>query len=141
MSEVSVRISRRVLWIGDDAYPLQNVARAATVRKRPGRISDWPRVLGCLVVLFFPVVGLVSAATWLRHMYVVAIAPWALLGLALVLRLVVRAAKRPVYWLVIETSGSSSTVLTSTNKDYLDRIVWAIMDAIDNPGAEYRKQV
>jgi Family of unknown function (DUF6232) len=138
MSHVNVRISRRVLWIGGDAYPLQNVARAATIRGKFGsRISDQPRVLGCLLPLLFFALVMLSTVMWWGHWYALAIAPWALIVLALV----ARAMKKPVYSLVIETSGSSCTVLTSTNKDYLDRIVWEIMSAIDNPGAEYRGQV
>jgi hypothetical protein len=43
MSYVNVRISRRVLWIGGDAYPLQNVARAATVRGRLSVIAFGPQ--------------------------------------------------------------------------------------------------
>lgn len=83
------------------------------------------------------VLMLLSIVLWWDHKYVLVIGFWVLVGLVPVSWLLVRVMKRPVYSLVIETSGSSLTVLTSTNKDCLDRIVWEIMSAIDNPRAEY----
>jgi hypothetical protein len=88
-------------------------------------------------VLLEFVLMLLSIVLWWDHKYVLVIGFWVLVGLVPVSWLLVRVMKRPVYSLVIETSGSSLTVLTSTNKDCLDRIVWEIMSAIDNPRAEY----
>jgi hypothetical protein len=34
-NSVNVRISKRVLWVGTEAYPLQNIARAQAVKVIP----------------------------------------------------------------------------------------------------------
>ena len=34
---INVRVSRRVLWVGAQAYPLQNIARAQTIKLVPKR--------------------------------------------------------------------------------------------------------
>ena len=62
---VEVRISRRVLWVGSEAYPLQNIARAQAVRVTPR--SRWTgrnrAVGGCLGFLaLWLIVGLAAAA-------------------------------------------------------------------------------
>jgi hypothetical protein len=37
---IEVKVEREVLWVGTDAYPLPNIARARTVRLTPNRA--WP---------------------------------------------------------------------------------------------------
>jgi hypothetical protein len=138
MAPVSVQISGRALWIGDDAYPLHNIARAGTVRGGPTKMTDQARAqVGCACVPLFFILLLPSGWAWHAHQYLLAIAPWAIVALPLVIWLVVRAVKKPRYSLIIETSGATFAALTSTNKNYLDRIAWEIMTAIGNPAAEY----
>jgi hypothetical protein len=140
MSYVNVRITRRVLWIGGNAYPLQNVARAVTVKGNPNSINNrYP--MGCLGALFGVFLTFMSLLLVWDKKPALAIGAWGLVVGIAVLQLIVRVVKGPVYSLVVETSGATSTVLTGRNKDCLDRIVWEIMSAIENPGAEYQVQV
>jgi hypothetical protein len=40
---IDVAVSRQVLWVGSEAYPLQNIARAQTLRLVPNRRAAWRR--------------------------------------------------------------------------------------------------
>jgi hypothetical protein len=49
--------------------------------------------------------------------------------------------RRTYYALVIETAGTPNTALVSTDESVVNHLVYQIMDAIDNPQAEFQMQV
>jgi hypothetical protein len=136
---VEVRISKRVLWVGSEAYPLQNIARAQAVRVTPK--SSWTgknrAVGGCLGFLaFLLIVGLGAAA----HNPAVILLVVALVVVAIIVALT-RRKKSPYYALIIETSGNPRRALVSTDGAKVGNLVQEIMDAIDNPEAEFQTVV
>lgn len=47
---IRVEVSKRVLWIGAEAYPLQNIARATTVKIKPERAKAVGRFLKYVLI-------------------------------------------------------------------------------------------
>ncbi|MFJ9776296.1 DUF6232 family protein [Kitasatospora sp. NPDC101157] len=144
-SVIDVRVSRRVLWIGGDAYPLQHIARAR-------QLVWWPPKRSRTVIRFvrqvFGLLFAVSLLSALTHNSTdqaqAAAVPGVLLlaGFAFCLyRFVTRLRQKPVYKLVIETSNAATTAVVSHNSWQITNLIQLIMEAIDNPQAEFALQV
>jgi Family of unknown function (DUF6232) len=132
---ITVRVSRRVLWIGAQAYPLQNIARAQTIKLVSNRRAAIRHYV--MAVIFWVILG-IAAALFLGDIALIIML--ALIGISTI-RLK-RALSRPAFYaLEIETAGNPSTVLVSTNENQVTQIVHLIMDAIDNPHADFQLQV
>jgi Family of unknown function (DUF6232)/FHA domain len=145
---IDIRISRRILWVGTAAYPLQNIARAQTIEIQRDRRAALRRYLKALVLCVFlgaaatvaiklaPRLSSVRGSNALLH----AAAGLLVLALALMaistVRLIIVLLARTYYALVIETSGTPQTALISDNETEVSQIVGLIMDAIDDPGVE-----
>ncbi|MEV7782214.1 DUF6232 family protein [Kitasatospora sp. NPDC088351] len=140
-------MSRRVLWVGADAYPLQNIARARRFEIVPRRgyaVRAFLKaeilvvVLGAVALAITENIGDSSSPSGLATFA-------ALVVLALfVLNIVklVRRLRRPIlHQLVIETSSSSDTAVVSTDVKEVNHLIGLIMEAIDNPQAEFQLQV
>jgi hypothetical protein len=141
---IDIRVSHRVLWVADEAYPLQNIARARTAKLVPKRAGAVVRLV--VVVLLW--VGLAVAG---RPALTAARVPratrdlvlgYASTGLVVLVAvcaiwMVVVVLRRPLYALVIETAGTPFTAVVSPDRDLISRLVHSIMDAIDNPAAEF----
>ncbi|MEU6803218.1 DUF6232 family protein [Streptomyces neyagawaensis] len=145
---IDVRVSRRVLWVGGEAYPLHNIARAAAVRIVPDRAGAVGRFLRnvLLVVLLGIIAGValdsspsspVSELGSLESLGFVA----AVLCAAFTVQLLSVLCRRTYYALVVETAGAPFTALTSRDPEVVSRLVHRIMDAIDNPEAEFHVKV
>ncbi|QNP72584.1 hypothetical protein IAG44_26260 [Streptomyces roseirectus] len=137
-----------ILWVGAEAYPLHNIARATTVRIRPRRMAALGQFLAYALLLVV-VSGVITEAA--RHGELnnadsgavtdLVLLLDAVIGGILVIRLV-SVLVTPVYHaLVIETAGTPYTALVSTDKTIVSRLVFQIMDAIDNPEAEFQVSV
>lgn len=145
---IDIRISRRILWVGSAAYPLQNIARAQTIEIQRDRRAALQRYLRTVVLCVFlgaaatvaiklaPRLSSVRGSNALLH------AAAGVLVLALVLlaistaRLITVLLAGTYYALVIETSGTPQTALISANETEVNQIVGLIMEAIDDPGFE-----
>ena len=58
------------------------------------------------------------------------------------IRLIVALGRRRTYYaLAIETAGTPNTALVSTDESVVNHLVYQIMDAIDNPQAEFKMRV
>ncbi|GFE39956.1 hypothetical protein Stube_46290 [Streptomyces tubercidicus] len=144
---VDLRVSKRLLWIGDAYYPLQNVARVYTLTIHPRRKDA--------VVLFVKRLLLLGLATVFLFLLsamgggfgssdsdsggltaLVVIAAGAALVYSLVEMLKVLSAA-PHFVLAVETTGSSTAVVTSPDPDQLRRLAHQIAHAIENPEAEF----
>jgi hypothetical protein len=148
---IKVRVSRRILWVGAEAYPLQNIARARAVELVPQRAAAVRRYLGA--VIFCLILGVAaavvatklttnasvpnSAFTALHGVEIVAVA----LIVISTIRLFVKLSARTLYALVIETAGTPFAALVSTERNTVIDLVRMIMDAIDNPQAEWNIMV
>ncbi|MFE2552981.1 DUF6232 family protein [Streptomyces sp. NPDC059355] len=134
-----VVVSRRVLWIGAEAYPLNNIARATTVSVDPPRGQAVARFLkSALTVIVLTVVALVVLPSDYQDAAVVV----ALVLLALlVVQLGGVVLGKAYYALVIETAGTPNTALVTTDRDLVHELVRMIMEAIDNPQASFHQQV
>ncbi len=145
---INVRVSRRVLWVGAEAYPLQNIARAQTIKIVPKRGAAVGRYIAAVVL--WVILGIVAAAaisSAMRFGYnyqstsgVVVIVVLVLIVISTI-RLIRVLSRRTLYALVIETAGTPYTALVSADGNMVTRLVHLIMDAIDNPQAEFQLQV
>jgi uncharacterized protein DUF6232 len=142
---IEVRVERGILWVGADAYPLHNIARARTVRLVPNRA--WAVRRFVLIVVLCVLLGIAGAGALQQanrqssesdyhglHNGGTAAVVVALSLLAIgLITLLVRVSRRTFYALVIETAGTSRGVLVSTNQAELGGLVRTIMEAIHNP--------
>jgi hypothetical protein len=142
--EINVEVSRRVLRIGTAAYPVRNIARAQTVALIPNREAAWRRYV--VAVALWVILGVAAAVavnkvTGLPNSGLTALHGVEVAALVLVvistIRLIVNLSARTFYALVIETAGTPSTALVSANPQEVTGLVNAIMEAIDDPAAEF----
>jgi len=150
---IEVRISRRVLWVGAEAYPLRNIARAQTITLVPDRRTAWRRYL--TAVVFWALLGVAAVAAMKlaarldaeqgSNTLHAAAAGALVLALALfavsTIRLIRVLSARTYYALVIETAGTPRRALVSTDGNLVSELVRQIMKAIDDPQAEFRQLV
>lgn len=145
---IEVKVSERVLWIGAEAYPLRNIARATTIKIEPRRAWAAGRFLKSLLVLAILVVAAVagieasdlSSSDKQEAMRGVTIASLVLLAI-FILQLISVLTTKTYYALVIETSGTPRTLLASTDSQEVHQLVHQIMAAIDNPLASFTKTI
>ncbi|RSS79989.1 DUF6232 family protein [Streptomyces sp. WAC06614] len=144
---VALRISRRLLWVGEAAYPLHNIARVHTFTLRPDR---WGAFMSFLKWLFGSAVVLVllqitsAGSSSYAERNANADGLWALgIGVAVVLvvSLCVRLAAPSQYVLGVETSGPSTALVTLPEKEQLRQLVGLIVHAIEHPEAEFSVRV
>lgn len=147
-SDIQVRVSRKILWVGSEAYPLHNIARAQTIKLVPKRSAAVGSYLGSVIfcVALAVAAGVVAAkATGLPSAGLTALHGAQLAALVLFLlstvRLIMRLSQRAFYALIIETAGTPRRALVSPRRDEVTRLVDMIMDAIDNPYAEFKMTV
>ncbi|MEU7292746.1 DUF6232 family protein [Streptomyces exfoliatus] len=137
---IKVEVSKRVLWIGAEAYPLQNIARATTIKIKPPRARAVGRFVKSLLVT-----GLLAAAALAaaqagevsssdRELVTQGVAiTAAVLVAAFLLQLIVVLLTRTYYALVIETSGNPRALLASVDRNEVHQLVRDIMRAIEDP--------
>ncbi|MFE7565510.1 DUF6232 family protein [Streptomyces sp. NPDC057539] len=152
---VNLRVSKRLLWVGDAYYPIQNIARVHTLTIHPRRKEA--------ALLFVKRLLLIGAVTILLGLLAAAIDASSgfgsgdnggsagltalvliVAGAALIYSLVemVKVLGAPSHFvLAVETSGLSAAVVTSPHPDQLRRLAYQIADAIENPKAEFEVRV
>lgn len=147
-----IRISRRVLRIGHQTYPLANISRVQTARVVwAGRKSTWyplRRIAGLLVLagvslgatnVVLPQLDLGSSAdleqTARQAATVVSILAAAWIGWSLLVLLYRLLLRRTRYALLVETSGTQYTALSGTDLREVHRIEGVIIAAIEDPPA------
>ncbi|GAA0391371.1 DUF6232 family protein [Streptomyces luteireticuli] len=149
VSNIDLQVSKRLLWVGRAAYPLQNIARVHTFTLHPKRKEATVRFLKNVAITLTAAIALtvIGGATSLSNesvgggiitfVWIGALA--ALIAFTVQLLSVLTAASH--YVLSIETSGPSTAVVTSTNPHHLDQLVGRISHAIENPGTEFQVTV
>ncbi|MGW7249749.1 DUF6232 family protein [Streptomyces decoyicus] len=147
--EVSLRVSRRLLWVGDAYYPLQNIARVHTLTIHPRRkdavllFAKRLLIIGAVTTLLGLLAGLIDSSssggsTGLTALVVIV----ALAALVYCLVEMLKVLGAPSHYvLAVETSGPSTAVVTSPDRGHLRRLAQQIADAIENPKAEFEVRV
>jgi hypothetical protein len=146
---LTIGVSRRVLWVGAEAYPLQNIARAQTVRLDPAHShAVWTFVKSLLLWVFLGAAGAVPLryAPTLSTEDVDRLTGYIAFGVTALtvfsaVRLLVALSRRTLYALVIETAGTPRTAVVSPHWQLLNGLVNQIMAAISNPAVEFQQQV
>lgn len=139
---IDVRVSQRILWVGGEAYPLRSIARVQTNKLVPRLgLALWGYLKTIVLWVFLGVVA--AVVTGLLEFDSNALPRFvAVVGLVLIvstIRLI--AATRTFYELVIETAGAPYRALVSPDENLVTGLVHRIVDAINNPQAEWQVRV
>lgn len=148
-ADIELRVDKRLLWVGRAAYPLANITRVHTYTLHPRRMEATVRFfknVGIILSIAFALtilgavttLGSESAGSGIIG-FVWFTAAAALIYCAVELISVLSA--QSYYVLAAETSGPSMAVVTSSNPAHLDQLVGYIVNAIENPEAEFQVTV
>jgi hypothetical protein len=150
---IEIAVSRQVLWVGSEAYPLRNIVRAKTVKIVPDHKAAWTHYLGGVVLWIFlglsaavaiklaPRVSSVQGSNALHDVAAGVLVLAAGLFVINTITLLVRLTKEPYYLLSIDTAGTSYRLLASAEPTPLRKLVHEIMKAIDNPAASFHFEI
>ncbi|MGW4981178.1 DUF6232 family protein [Streptomyces mirabilis] len=148
-AEVDLRVSKRLLWVGGAAYPLQNIARVYTFTLHPRRMDATVRffknvAITLSVAFALTIIGTVTALGSENAAGGILTFVWLSTAAALIYfigELISVLSAQSHYVLAVETAGPSTAVVTSPNPQHLNQLVGYITHAIDNPEAEFQVKV
>ncbi|MBO8190342.1 hypothetical protein ITI46_01220 [Streptomyces oryzae] len=127
---IDLRVGKRLLWLGEAAYPLHNLVRVYTTEFKPKRWEAfWHFVIGGAIALW---VANVEPGLWGVGLVVV------ILLFARFLKVLISPSK---YALAIDTSGTASAVVTLPDREELRGLVGALVEAVENPEKELHVRV
>jgi hypothetical protein len=143
---VDFKISRRTLWVGSKAYPLHMITSVEPIEVTPNRTwiaTEFLKQAGATIGL-----GIVGSLV-LSCMGTSAPRPlWTVLALVVsgllaihIVRLVNRLKLGSVYILSVRNAGTRHAALVSTNRKLISDLTFRVVDAIDNPKAEFELRV
>lgn len=140
--DVEFRISRRMLWVDMEAFPLHMVTRVRPIEITPNR----PKIfiayarkaaaligLGVLGLLLLSCVGS-AVPNWLTGVVATVLAVAFLAQTTRAIRLLTRPA---LYVLSVATAGTARAALVSEKRDLIYDLTERVAEAIDNPAMEY----
>jgi uncharacterized protein DUF6232 len=135
---LDVRVSKRILWFGSEAYPLPNITRTGTVTLEPDRRAAIRGFVTMTLVTLF-VMSIVAGTT---TGFVATLAVLAGLGwIGYRLYKLVEFLNLRLYELNVETAAASHRGVISDNPKVVTDLQDLITDAIDNPQAEFQVTV
>ncbi|WP_308406250.1 DUF6232 family protein [Streptomyces sp. AC602_WCS936] len=146
---IDLQVGKRLLWVGAAAYPLQNITRVYTFTMTPRRKEATLRFLKrtALILSVAFALTIVAGLTAIADsstaggiLTLVWIGAIAALVFSIVELFSVLTAPAQ-YVLAVETSGPSIAMVTSADPHHLDRLVAPIVQAIENPEAEFHVKV
>ncbi|MEU4879555.1 DUF6232 family protein [Streptomyces althioticus] len=151
MHSIDLRVGKRLLWVGGAAYPLQNITRVYTFTMMPRRKEAAFRFFRRTAVTLAVALGLTIIAELVRLADrgesstdgLLAVI-WLVAGVVVVssaVRMFSVLGAPPQYVLAMETSGPSIAMVTSSDPRQLDQLVAPIVQAIENPEAEFQVKV
>jgi hypothetical protein len=156
---VHLRVSKRLLWIGEAYYPLQNIARVYTLTIHPRRKEAVLRFVKRLLITGFLVSLLLLLATFMEASAssgfsggssdssgASVLATFAvIIGIGANVYFFVDMMKvlgaPPRFVLAVETSGASTAVIGGPHQQQLRQLAHQISDAIENPAAEFEVRI
>ncbi|MGW4652467.1 DUF6232 family protein [Kitasatospora sp. NPDC004289] len=135
---VDVRVEKRVLWVGNAAYPLRNITRVHSKLLRPNRVAALEKFF--LRALVIGAVGGVLGVTTGSfegggNGLVLIVGGAAVLAAVSMLGVLVAPAV-PV--LVVDTAGGPTAVVTHSDQDEMARLLGRLTQALDDPDAHFR---
>jgi hypothetical protein len=143
---VDFRISRRTLWVGMQAYPLQMVTRVRPIEYSPNRrkmILAYGRRAGAWIGL--AAAGLLALACLGSAVPIAVHVLYAVVVLGMLTFHTVRLFRNltlpTLYVLSVATAGTAHAALVSTDRDLIHDLTYRVVDAIDNPAVEYAVRV
>lgn len=142
---IDVQVRDRVLWIGSDAYPVNNIsrtqARQLTIKRKPAWGKFWKSILKWLVIAIVAAIG-AAAVNFRSANNIIWVAMLAIVIIN-VIRLLVDLSKNDqiYYALVIETSGASRTPIVTRNQAVIHEIIDQVMRAINGEAIQFYQQV
>lgn len=127
---VELRVGKRLLWIGEAAYPVRNLVRVYTAEFKPKRWEAfWQFVIGGAI------------GSWAAY----AVPQTRFVGIVVVIGLFLRFLKVFMapsrYALAVDTSGAASALVTLPDREQLRKLVEAIVEAVENPDKELQVRV
>jgi len=151
-NDISLRVSKRLLWVGDAVYPLQNIARVFTFTLKPRRAAACWRFLRRMALTLalwavFTALDSDSSGSGIHsgdddggvYAFATVLAVLATIFFAAELLSVLVA---PSYFVLsVETSGPSGALVTSRDPTQLKQLVFSITYAIENPQTEFQVTV
>ncbi|MER6626941.1 DUF6232 family protein [Streptomyces sp. NPDC000987] len=144
---VDLKVSRRLLWVGEAAYPLHNISRVHTFVLKPKRTEAVNEFLKwtALTAVALVAVQAISQDASSRSQENGSARGLGALGLVVVIGLFVRMLKMwntpPEHVLAVETASGSTSLVTLPDPAQLRQLVLYIVNAIENPGAEFHVRV
>jgi hypothetical protein len=144
---ITVSVSQRILRIGAAAYPVNNIARVQTLKAVPDvGAAVWSFVkavflwvlLGIGAVVALKYGGVRGTVTQLQTV------PLVIMGALILISFIVfiaRVSGRPLYALIIETSGSPRTALVNPDGKLVTSLSMQITHAINDPYANFTQSV
>ncbi|MGW7432778.1 DUF6232 family protein [Streptomyces sp. NPDC054861] len=146
---IDIVISKRLLWVGGAAYPLQNIARVHTFTLHPRRKEAVVRfvkrvALTLALALVLTLLGGLATMGSQETAESVLTWVWLLAAAALVYSLVEMVTvltAQSHFVLAVETSGPSTALVTAKDPEHLRRLVRSIAHAIENPETEFQVRV
>jgi Family of unknown function (DUF6232) len=127
---IELRVSKRLLRLGEAVYPLHNLVRVYTAEFKPKRWEAfWRFVIGGVIA--FWVANLEPGLSVVCIVVVIVLFVW-------FLKVLTSPSK---YALAIDTSGAASALVTLPDREELRGLVGAIVEAVENPEKELHVQV
>ena len=131
-----------MLWIGAQAYPLHNIARARTAKLTPRRGKAVASFVKAVLLWGVLAAGGAAALRFAKAPDVNTLTRYVAIGAAVLigfsaLRLLRVLLMRTMYALVIETSGTPHAALVNPDRPRLDQLVRNITAVINNPAAKF----
>jgi len=142
---IDVRVADRVLWIGPDAYPVNNIsrtqARTLTFKRKPAWGKFWKSIFKWVAVAIAATIG--AAALHLHSAINIIWLAMLVIFIIDVIRLLLDLRdKDDVYYaLLIETSGASRTPLVTKDRAVVYEIIDQVMRAINGEAVRFLQQV
>lgn len=139
---VKVRVTKRLLWVGEEVYPLQNIARIHTFTLTPRRDDAVKRFLK-RTALVFAAGTIINAVAYKESdsggsSPAVSIIVLAVTAYLFFTELLPTLRAKSEYALSVEASGPPTTLLTSDKEEQLKDIARKIALAIDSPDEEFQ---
>jgi len=135
---IDVRVSKRILWFGTEAYPLPNITRTNTQILKPNRgAAIRSYAISVAIWLTAAIIVLSAAPGVFSALVLIAVLAW----IAMKTRNLIDLLKLTLHELVIETAAGSHRGLISKNGEVVAELSFRITDAINNPYAEFQMKV
>ncbi|PZT77378.1 MULTISPECIES: DUF6232 family protein [unclassified Streptomyces] len=151
---IDVRVGRRLVWVGNAAYPMRNITRVHTYTIRPKRheavlqfvtrVAVTAAVAVTLTLLATLPAALVSAMGGGDSGFGIITFVWLAgfgLGVYYFVRMITVATAPACFVLAIETSGPPTALITSSNPRLLPQLAEHLVRAMENPETEFQVTV